>query len=120
MQAIIDATLQATLDGIVKNNQPLQQYRNEMLEFLHKYLSYEALKDELLGLYADAYTQRELEDLLAFYTTPTGQKSIALMPELARKGVELGQRRVQAHLPELLETIKKRSLERTQTNGPMQ
>ena len=68
-------------------------------------MSWESMKEDFVQLYMEAYTQREIEDLLVFYATPTGKKSIRLMPELAAKGAELGQRRVYDHMPELQQAI---------------
>jgi hypothetical protein len=120
LQALIDATLEAMLDAQISTNPQLQAFRPEMEQFMGKYLSWTALKEDFVRIYMDAYTQRELEDVLAFYSTPTGQKTIELMPALARKGAEIGQRRVQEHLPELKEMVVKRSLEMPQPNGPTQ
>src|SRR5262249_14591380 len=118
MQKLIDAMLDASLKGQIETNPDLARFSEEMRAFLKKYMSWESLKDDLVRIYMDAYTQRELEDILAFYATPTGKKTIELMPELARKGAEIGQQRVQAHLPELQQAIMRRLGETPATGGP--
>ena len=56
-------------------------------------------------MYTQAYTEAELKELTAFYLTKTGQKSLAVTPELMAKGSMIGQQRVQQNLPELRRMI---------------
>jgi len=52
-------------------------------------LDFTALMQEAyVRIYAKYFSEKELEDLIAFYTTPTGKKSIELMPDLMREGME--------------------------------
>jgi hypothetical protein len=105
MQQLLDALIETSLSGQVRANPQLAGIESTLREFFRKYMSWESLKDDMVGLYMEAYTQREIEDLLSFYSTPTGKKSIRLMPELAGRGAQIGQRRVQEHLPELQQAI---------------
>jgi len=50
------------------------------------------LYDAMVHIYAKYFTEAELEDLIAFYSTPTGQKTIEVMPHLMREGMEAGAR----------------------------
>jgi hypothetical protein len=40
------------------------------------------LVDRMANLYADAFTQQELKDILAFYQSPTGKKLLDQQPKL--------------------------------------
>ena len=64
------------------------------------------------------FAEAELRDMIAFYKTPTGQKAIAKLPALMAKGAQIGQQRIQEHLPELQEAIKKRIQEETKEPTP--
>jgi uncharacterized protein len=101
MQDLMDAMVDSSLDSQIAAMPQLAQFEEQMRAFLRKHASWASLREDFIGLYVEAYTQRELEDVEAFYVTPTGKKTISLMPELARKGAVIGQRRVQEHLPEL-------------------
>ncbi len=103
-------TYQQTLSRLIEvqiQQQPqLAPYRDIMSDFLNKYISWSAIKDEVIALYSDTFTLAEIKELTAFYRTPLGKKSLKAMPELTAKGAELGQRRIRAHEQELLDRIR--------------
>jgi hypothetical protein len=103
-------TYQQTLSRLIEvqiQQQPrLAPYRQIMTDFLNKYISWDAIKDEVIALYSDTFTTAEIKALTAFYSTPLGKKSLKAMPELTAQGAALGQRRVIAHEQELLALIR--------------
>ncbi len=101
MQAALDTTLGAQL----KANPALEPVKDVMKAFFAKYLSYAAVKEDLISLYVTEFTEAELKELAAFYRTPTGKKSIEKLPVLFQKGSDIGTKRVQEHLPELQQMI---------------
>jgi len=84
----------------------LAPYKEVMLEFFRKHMSYEALKPDLVAIYVDVFTEDELIAINQFYLTDAGKKSIRVMPTLAQKGGQLGVKRMQTHMYELQEMIK--------------
>lgn len=60
------------------------------------------MREASIRIYAKYFTESELADLTAFYTTPTGRKSIEVMPHLLREGMEAG---VQYVSPKIAEAI---------------
>ena len=86
--AVRDATMMS-VEMQVEANPALAPFRDVMSEFIDKYLTWEAMKPDLIQLYAESFSEQELRELIAFYRTPTGQKTIALLPELTRKGPRL-------------------------------
>ncbi len=48
------------------------------------------LYEAQVRIYAKYFTEAELADLAAFYATPTGQKTIEVMPHLMSEGMEAG------------------------------
>ena len=73
--------------------------------FLSKYMSWASMKDDMVKIYVGEFTEPELKELAAFYQTPLGRKTVQKMPALLAKGAEMGQKRVQEHLPELQAAI---------------
>ena len=71
-------------------------------------MRWDALKPQLVAIYTEAFTEAELREITAFYKTPAGQKAVTVMPELMQKGMTMGQKAVQDHLPELQEAIQKK------------
>ncbi|MGE0354654.1 MAG: DUF2059 domain-containing protein [Gemmatimonadales bacterium] len=95
-----------TFDAEIAKDPSLAVYREVMLEFTGRYLSWDALGSNLVSLYAETFTEDELRALTAFYRTPVGQKLIEVQPELMRKGSEMGQNAVMSHMGELQEMLK--------------
>jgi hypothetical protein len=105
MDNLLNQSIDQMLDMQVKQNPQIGQFRTQMKAFLSKYMSWASMKDDMIKIYTDEFTEQELKDLLAFYQTPLGKKTIQKMPKLMAKGAELGQARVQQHLPELQQAI---------------
>ena len=47
-------------------------------------------RETYLRIYAKYFTAEEIDAMTAFYTTPAGRKSIELMPQLMREGMQVG------------------------------
>lgn len=87
-------------DSQMKNLPP--EVRQVGLDFSRKYLSWDAVKVDVIQLYTENFTEQELKDIADFYRTPTGKKSVTLMPSLMAKGMESFNRRIDEHKGELL------------------
>lgn len=94
-------TSAAMIESEIGRNAGMQAYRDVMLTWLRKYMTWDAMKPELIKLYTEAYTEAELKELAAFYKTPVGQKSLAKMPELMQKTAMIGGKLGQPHVDEL-------------------
>lgn len=87
-------------------------YRDVFREWLRKVFAESDLETEMVKLYMDTFTEKELREIAAFYKTPVGRKAIATMPELMQKGAEIGMRQAEAHSSELAEMLEKAREER--------
>lgn len=83
------------------------KFKELMMGFLSKYMSYSALKPDLAKLYAQEFTEPELKQITQFYLTPAGKKMTQKMALLQQKGMQIGQQKMQAHLPEFQAQLKK-------------
>ena len=83
---------QASLDRIVRRS----------TELLRSELRWESLEPEYIALYTDTFDQDEIDGIIAFYRTPTGQALIAKMPVVMQKSVALSQARLQAMMPKIM------------------
>lgn len=68
-------------------------------------LPYEALLDLHAKELSASYTEPELKDLLAFYNTPTGQKSLQAMPVISEKVAIQTQQRVESKMPAIMQKL---------------
>lgn len=101
MQATMDQAVVMALENQLKANPQLAPYRDVMLGFLRKHMSYESLKSDLIELYAGEFTAAELKEARTFYSSNTGKKFIASMPRMMELGAAIGSKQVEKHLPEL-------------------
>ncbi len=106
MKEALEHSIEQTLDIQLQQNPTLVPFKEVMMKFFRKYMSYETLKPDMVKIYADAFTANELKELNAFYSTPTGRKTIQKMPELMAKGSQIGAKRVQDNIQELQKMIK--------------
>lgn len=112
METILEQSIEVSLDSQMDqfsqmgiSEEGVKELKAEMLKFMREVMAYEGLEPDLIRIYSEAFTADELKELTAFYRTPTGQKTLELMPSLMAEGMQLGQARVQARIGELQERI---------------
>ena len=110
LKVTFNETVNQSIDAQIKSNPLLAQYKEVMLKFFFKYMSWDSLKDEIAKIYASEFTSQELKELTTFYKTPVGKKAALLLPHLMNKGAELGMKRVQEHMPELRKMVEDESV----------
>ncbi len=101
MDQLIDATLIQMTDVQIKANPAMLPYRDTLLKFFQKYMSWSSLEPEITKLYVKEFTEAEIGEIAKFYQTPVGQKVMKKLPELSSQGAAIGQARVQEHIGEL-------------------
>lgn len=105
MDTVMDESVRTALDQQIAANPQIAKHKQIMSDFMMKYISWAALKNDLALIYAEEFTVEELKEMTAFYKTPTGQKVSQKLPLLMAKGMQLGQSRVQENLAELQKAI---------------
>jgi len=105
INSLLSKTIDSALQMQLAANPALQPFEQTMQQFFATYMSGDSLRDEFAKLYVESYTEAELKEITAFYLTKTGQKSLAVTPDLMAKGSMIGQQRVQQNLPELRRMI---------------
>jgi hypothetical protein len=73
--------------------------------FYKKNVGWEAQKDGIVQIYKELFTEKEIQDQIAFYETPTGKKMIDLTPVIQQKVMQMGMTRMQKAMPELQKII---------------
>lgn len=86
-----------------KNTAELQ---SKISKLLLDALAWDKMKPIYIKMYSDAYTEKQIDDLLVFFKTPTGQAMVDKGPVLAEKGGEAAQQRLTAVMPAIQKTIK--------------
>ncbi|HSB10080.1 MAG TPA: DUF2059 domain-containing protein [Blastocatellia bacterium] len=65
----------------------------------------ETMEQIYYPIYDKHFTEQELKDLLAFYTSPTGQKAIQLMPDLLKESMEKAAEIINPRLMRLINQV---------------
>lgn len=78
----------------------LENYR----KMIHESLGWETLKPEYIRIYRETFTEEELQDLTAFYESPTGRMLIQKTPQLENKMGAVMDQRMKAMMERLQPT----------------
>lgn len=94
------------VNSLVSANPALDGYQLIVADWASQHLDWEEIREGMAKVYRDYFTAVELEKMLEFYRSPTGRKSVLLMPTLFREGSQIGMELAQAHKPELIEMLR--------------
>ena len=98
--------------GILRQDPEMAPYEQVFRDWYQKVLAEADLEAEMVKLYMETFSEKELREIAAFYKTPVGRKAVTVMPDLMRKGAEIGMMRAQEHADELEEMLDRAREER--------
>jgi hypothetical protein len=99
---------------MIKANPVLLPYRDVIIEWVHKTMTWEALEPKVVAIYSETFTDEEMRQAAAFYSSPTGQKFLDKIPELTKKTGAIASELAQTHQAELKAMIAARAQELSQ------
>jgi hypothetical protein len=99
--------VRVALDEQIRANPQLEPFRAAMLEWGAEIFAGEEAKTAYATLYAGAFTEADLRQLVAFYRTPLGQRLANSQAALAAKGAEIGRSLATAHQADLLARLQR-------------
>ncbi len=73
----------------------------QMSQLMREALSWPKLKADMMMLYREAFTQQEVDGMIAFYETPVGQSTINKLPLVMQRSMQLTIARMQPLFPQL-------------------
>jgi uncharacterized protein len=101
MQSALDQTvmqISAALTGAAPED---AGYRDAVDAYVRKYISWDAMKEELAALYMKAFTEQEVAELVAFFNTAVGSRYLQQTPVLGQEIAAAVHRRLVENSPEL-------------------
>lgn len=99
---------EAMMDAMTMQSPELKEYRDVILDWANSIMTWDVFGPQMVEIYAGAFSESELRELIVFYKTPTGQKTITLLPELMSKGAQLGAGVAQENIGRLQKMIEVR------------
>jgi len=101
IQQQIDSMMQNTLQQATQGQpvSPDQQkildaFRQKSTAALKEQLDYDNLKSTFVQIYAESFSQDEVDQLIAFYEGPTGKMFVAKMPIVMQRSMTLMQQKM--------------------------
>lgn len=113
----VDRMIERMVDMLIENQPRLRPYRDVLRAFYERHLGHEPMSRFMVEVYADNFSAGEMDEIRAFYETPTGRKAMRMMPRLFQIGARWGREQVMAHRDELLEELEA-AAERRQGSAP--
>ena len=105
MQHKIELSVNNVLALQLQQSPELREHEELLTKFLEKNIGWTGMKDNLITMYMAAFTEQELNEINAFYSTPGGQKLIQRLPELIQQRDRLAMQRMQENIGELQQAI---------------
>ena len=68
-----------------KQQQILDQFRSDMLSTMKDELAWSKLEPGVVAIYTKTFSQKEISDLIAFYSSPSGQSVANKLPIVSRE-----------------------------------
>jgi hypothetical protein len=74
--------------------QVMQRFREKFNRIMAEELSWPRMRELQMQIYRESFSQEEIDDLIRFYESPTGQRFIQKMPVVMQKTMQHTQQRM--------------------------
>jgi uncharacterized protein len=103
----------------------LDDFQKRVYQLISSQVGWKALEPDYVDLYANNFTDEQLDAILAFYKSPTGVALIDKLPTLTSEGMQIAQAKMTALQPQLKQmlddfakTVAAHAASPTQTGSP--
>jgi uncharacterized protein len=100
LQEKIDESVLTVTALQLQQNPELAPHREAITAFLEEHIGWNAMHEDLVQMYLQAFSEQELDTINAFYSTPAGQKIITTVPQLVQQRNQLAMQRLQDNMEE--------------------
>lgn len=78
-----------------------------MMERMAEEMSYENIKNDYVAIYAEVFSTKELEGLIAFYESPIGLAWLDKQPDVMMRTAQIAQNKMSKLMPLMMDEMKK-------------
>ncbi|MCH7382487.1 DUF2059 domain-containing protein [Acinetobacter dispersus] len=82
-------------------------YTQELGKIMQEELTWAKLEPEMIKIYAEEFSQEEIDGMIKFYKTPVGQSTIDKMPIVMQKSMQVGYKQMDAITPKIMQAADK-------------
>lgn len=104
MDSLMQRSMQQSLQGATLTEEQqkiMNEMQAKMVVLLKEEMSWDSMEPALIDIYKRSFTQPEVNGMLDFYRSPTGQAVIAKMPVVMQNSMQLGQSKMRTMMPKL-------------------
>jgi uncharacterized protein len=83
----------------------IDEFQHKIFALLDSQLGWKALEPEYITIYANNFTDEELDGIIAFYKSPAGASLVEKLPALTAEGSKISQEKLAIVLPQLKQMI---------------
>jgi hypothetical protein len=118
MQEKIEESVDNVLALQLAQSPPLREHEAVVREFLERHIGWQSLEKALTDMYMQAFTEQEVIEMNAFYSSTTGEKVIERLPVLVQQRNQLASQRLQENIGELRQELDARLKRNQQADEP--
>ena len=101
-QVVEVAQISPDVDKLTPEQKRLtKEFVNSAMKIVTDSVGWGALEPAYVKLYADTYSEEEIDGILAFYKSPVGQKMLEMTPELSAGGMQIVEGRMGEFQPKI-------------------
>ncbi len=88
--------------GVAPKEQPIfDEYYSKMMQLMREELNWDKVKDPIKSIYGAHFTNTEIRDLINFYKTDTGRKTLEKLPVIMQESMAISQQALANVLPQI-------------------
>jgi hypothetical protein len=88
--------------GISESEQPIfEKHMSKVMVAMREEMSWERMKEPMIDVYLKHYTEKEMNDLMTFYSSESGQSIINKMPMVMQDSMAISQSMLKGFMPRM-------------------
>ena len=84
----------------------VEEAKRKVLELIKRRFSWQVMKPQYMKLYEEAFTDEEIDGMIAFYSTPAGQSCLKKIPIVMQRSMVIGRDAMMELNPEIQRIFK--------------
>lgn len=110
MNSMMHSSMEKITQGkklTTKQELAMINYAQELGKIMQEELTWAKLEPDMIKIYAEEFTQEEIDGMLQFYKTPVGQSMIDKMPIVMQKSMQVGYKQMDTITPKIMQAAEK-------------
>ena len=111
MKRMMDQEAMATARNLVKNTAnpedraKLDEFQKKISQLMDSQMGWKALEPDYVNMYANNFTDEQLDAIIAFYKSPAGVALVDKLPMLTSQAMQIAQLKMAAFQPQLRQML---------------